>query len=140
MFEEVAGERLRTSFADAPAVSLEGQGGSTECVLRFDSSPVDADGLNWVTILRFAHVLDFRFSDFELGLELSNHDDFAYTLLRMVNSELLRRFVDSAALHRTARPVLDDSDLRHYRIAFDDHGTYDIVCTGIEISYDRVAT
>jgi hypothetical protein len=140
MFEEVMGERLRTSFADAPLVSIEGHEGITECVLRFDSSPLDGDGMNWVTILRFPHVLDLRFSDFELGLELSNRQDFAYALIRLVDSEILGHFADSKALTRTAMPVLGDSDLYHYRIAFDDHGTYDIVCTGIEISYERVAT
>ena len=140
MFEEVMGERLRTSFADAPLVTLDAREGMTECVLRFDSSPIDRDGMNWVTILRFTHVLDFRFSDFELGLELSNGQDFAYALIRLVNSEILRKFADSKALTRTAMPVLSDSDLNHYRIAFDDHGTYDIVCAGIEISYERVAT
>ncbi|MDT4988274.1 MAG: hypothetical protein QOI74_2368, partial [Micromonosporaceae bacterium] len=31
-----------------------------------------------------------------------------------------------------------NSDLHHYRIAFDDHGTYDIVCTRVEVAYERV--
>ena len=134
------GERLRTSFADAPQVSIAGRAGITECVLRFDSSPRDGEGMNWVTTLRFAHVLDLRFYDFELGIDLPDREDFAYALTRLSGSEILRRFADSGALTRTAMPVLRDSDLQHYRIAFDDHGTYDIVCTGIEISYERVAT
>ena len=139
MFEEVKGERLRTTFADAPSVCIEGHEGSTECVLRFDSSPLDGERMNWVTNLRFVHVLDLRFSDFELGLELSDRQDFAYALIRLIDSQTLQLFVDSGSLRRTAIPVLRDSNLHHYRIAFDDHGVYDIVCTGIEISYERVA-
>src|SRR5258708_39194530 len=98
MFEEVTGERLRTSLADAALVSIEGHEGQTDCVLRFDSSPVDGEGMNWVTVLRFAQVLDLRFADFELGLDLSNRQDFAYALIRLVDSDILKNFAHSKAL------------------------------------------
>ncbi len=94
--------------------------------------------MNWVTVLRFARVLDLRFSDFELGLDAPNHQDFAYALIALVDSEILKSFAHSKALTRTAMPVLNHSDLHHYRIAFDDHGVYDIVCVRVEVSYERV--
>lgn len=134
MHVAVEGERLRTQFASAPRVRLEAPLKSPEAVLEFVSSPVDSDGFNWITVVRFTRVLDFRFFDFELGLEdqIPNPYDLEYSLIEITDSDLLRAFSATGALLRTASPVVTQEDLRHYRIAFDDHGIYDIVCLGVE--------
>lgn len=36
-------------------------------------------------------------------------------------------------------PVTGESDVHHYRIAFDHHRTYDILCTDMEITYRKVS-
>jgi len=136
----VEGERLQTQFADAPRVTLSGAGGSTEATMEFDSSVVDSSGLNWVTIVRFVRVLDFRFFDFELGLEeqMVNSNDLENGLIEVTDSGLIRAFAAAGSLRRTAVPIVNEEDLRHYRIAFDDHGIYDVICLGIELGGRRV--
>jgi hypothetical protein len=137
MHERVAGERLRTSYAGAPEVSLRGHNGVTDCAMRFTSSLREPDGSHWTTLLQFGHVLDFRFSDFELGPELRNPSDLAFALIEIHDSELLAELVASGSLTRTAQPVTRVADLRHHRISFDDHGTYDVISTGLRVSYER---
>ncbi len=139
MYVAVEGERLRTQFADAPRVSLNALSGSTDAVIEFDSSLIEPDGENWVTDVRFVHVIDFRFTDFELGLkeQMANPDDLENRLIEITDSDILRAFARAGSLSRTAIPVLAEKDLRHYRISFDDHGIYDVVCTGIEITERR---
>jgi len=136
----IEGERLRTQFAGAPHVALEASLGSNDAVFEFDSSLRDSNGFNWVTVVRFMRVLDFRFFDFELGLEdqMTNPGDLEYCLIEITDSDLTRAFVASGALRRTAVPIVAEEDLRHYRIAFDDHGIYDVVCLGIELGSRRV--
>ena len=142
MHVAVEGERLRTQFAGAPRVALGASLGSNEAVFEFDSSLLDSGGFNWVTVVRFMRVLDFRFFDFELGLEdqMTNSGDLEYCLIEIIDSGLVRAFVATGALRRTAVPIVAEEDLRHYRIAFDDHGIYDVVCLGVELGGRRVNT
>jgi hypothetical protein len=139
MFNRIEGVRLRTNYADAPLVSLRGSEGSTDCEMSFDSSAIDDEGRNWMTKIRFVRVLDLRFSDFDLGLDLPDSEAFEYGLIELTSSETLRSFRSSGVLERPASPVTREPELRHFRIAFDDHGTYDIICLGIELAYEFVA-
>jgi hypothetical protein len=138
MYRKVEGELLRTIFSGAPQVSLSCRAESTKCTMRFSASALDAERTNWQTILRFIHVLDFRFYDWELGLPKPNPSDVAFDLIELESSDTLDSFASTGALQRTAMPVTKLSDLRHYRITFDDHGTYDIVCTRLEVAHERV--
>jgi hypothetical protein len=136
MFNRIEGVRLHTKYADAPLVCLRGSEGSTDCEMSFDSSAMDDEGRNWVTRIRFRRILDLRFSDFDLGLDLSDKEAFEYGLIELTSSETLRQFESSRVLERPASPVTHESELRHFRIAFDDHGTYDIVCLDMEVAYE----
>lgn len=107
--------------------------------MSFESSPISGDNSGWVTTIEFIHVLDFRFYDFELGLEPPNSEDFEFGLIELRSSTLLERFVSTGAVRRTAMPVTNESDLHHYRIAFDDHGIYDVVCVDIRVSREKVS-
>jgi hypothetical protein len=98
----------------------------------FAVSPLTA-GRSSRAELVFRDVLDFRFYDFEVGLPIPDENDFEFGLIECTESRTLHLFDRSAALSRTASPILSGSDLHHYRIAFDDHGTYDIVCLELEL-------
>lgn len=98
----------------------------------FAASPLAA-GRSSRAELVFESVLDFRFYDFEVGLTIPDQNDFEFGLIECMESLTLHLFDRSAALSRTAFPILSGSELHHYRIAFDDHGTYDIVCLKLEL-------
>lgn len=117
---------------------MTGEGGITRAEVQFRSSLLES-GQVWVTKLVFDRVLDFRFYDFELGLHdrLPNPNEVEYALVRIESSDLISAFAESGALRQTAKPVVDLPLLQHYRIAFDDHGIYDIVCLDLKITSYR---
>lgn len=123
---------LRTTYAESPNVRFRSSEGRPDIEMFFAASPMVAGKFSRAEVL-FKDVLDFRFYDFEIGLPIPNEDDFEFGLIECIDSQTLRQFDSSAALSRTARPILSGRDLHHYRIAFDDHGTYDIVCLGFEL-------
>lgn len=128
----VEGDGLRTQFAYAPKVSLEAaQDGPMTVKMRFASSVIGADKRVSVTTLTFANVLDFRWSDFELGLAIPNPDDTGFRLIEVVDSGTIEEFLREGKLRQRRRGLIKEEDLRHFRIAFDDHGTYDVVCTDV---------
>lgn len=109
----VEGDRLLTRYAASPRVTMKADTDGTEAMVEFDSSLIEPDGMSWVTILRFKGVTDFRFADEPGGAQ-----------------ERLAEVEDS--------PVgLLQRELHHYRIAFSDHGVYDIVGTGIDVFTER---
>lgn len=102
--------------------------------MEFVSSTIGVNGRFAITTLTFANVLDFRWSDFELGLTLPNPSDTKFRLIEITDSETIRNFLGEGKLREHAFGATKEEDLRHYRISFDDHGTYDIVCTSMSVT------
>jgi hypothetical protein len=121
---------LRTTFAEFPQISLDFAAERSHVTMRFAVSPT-VDG-NWdCATVTFDRVLDFHFYDFEIGLPFPDGEDLEFGLIECIESQLVSSFTSSGVLSRTARPVVSLRDLRHLRIAFDDHGVYDIVCLDV---------
>ena len=127
--QRVGGEGLRTTYAFAPRVSTSTiRDGPTSIVLEFASSGIYRDGQEVrVTQLRFDHVVAYDWNDFEFHRYPSNPKDVELGLIEMVDSPIV------AEIRSTERYV--GEGLRHFRISFNDHGTYDIICEKIDISY-----
>lgn len=125
----VEGEGLRTTYAFAPQFASSAKNDDvTNVRLSFASSPVHQEGQEFrVTELSFEHVVAYGWNDFEFHLLPSNADDNELGLIEIVDSEIV------AAIRVTGRYI--GAGIHHYRICFDDHGTYDIVCKKISISY-----
>ena len=123
------GDGLRTSYAFAPRLTSSAvRDGLTTILLEFASSPVYQDGQEFrVTRLDFQHVVGYQWNDFEFHRIPGNSEDVELGLIEIENSSLVTEIVS------TGRYV--GEPLRHLRITFDDHGTYDIVCEEFSISY-----
>lgn len=130
-------EGLRTTYTESPHVEFRSSGGRPDVRMCFAASPLVA-GRSSRAELVFESVLDFRFHDFEVGLTILDENDFEFGLIECMESQTLHLFDRSAALSRTSSLILSGSDLHHYRIAFDDHGTYDIVCLELELKLELV--
>ncbi|HEY3751967.1 MAG TPA: hypothetical protein VGL80_22520 [Pseudonocardiaceae bacterium] len=139
MYHMVNGEHLSTIFDDGPTVTFVSNDGHRALVMEFDSSAIDDTEENWLTSISFSRVLDFHFYDSEIGLPLPNESDYEFALIEVENSEVIDLFKSSRSLERTAMPVTRLGDLHHYRVSFDDHGTYDVVCVGLTVAYRRIA-
>jgi hypothetical protein len=127
----VEGDGLRTIYAFAPrAVISTERNDPTTFRLSFASSPIYSDDDDArTTLLTFEHVVEYEFNDFEFHRYSSNPQDVEFGLIEILGSPIV------AKIRSTGRYIGDD--LRHFRICFDDHGTYDVVCEQLRISYGR---
>lgn len=130
----VEGEGLRTRYAFAPRiVTSTERDGPTTLRLSFASSAIHSDHDEVrTTLLAFEHVVEYEFNDFEFHRFLSNPDDVEFGLIEIIQSPIVTE------IRSTGRYVGDD--LRHFRICFDDHGAYDVVCERLTINYGQSKT
>jgi len=125
----VEGEGLRTTYAFAPRVTVSTQrDGPTSICLTFASSGIYQDDQEVrVTQLSFKHIVEYEWNDFEFHRFSSNPQDVEFGLIEITDSPI------AAEIRSTGRYI--GASLHHFRICFDDHGTYDVVCERLEISY-----
>lgn len=114
-------EGVETRWSEGPLVTVVTRGEARpDLVLEFVSSVMGPDGSFRVSRLTFERVLEYHWTD-PLGPLPGNDDDVEFDLIEITDSELVRR-------RREEEPLT-----HHYRMFFDHHGCYDIVCTGIHV-------
>jgi len=86
---------------------------------RWDLHELDAGGGK--------HVLEFAWSEFDRGVRAGDRD-VAFALIEITDSLLIAEINN-----RVRERGWDERIVHHYRIAFDDHGRYEIVCTEVTI-------
>jgi hypothetical protein len=123
-------EGLRTTYAFAPRIALSvKRDGPTSLQMEFASSPIYRDGAEFrVTQLIFDRVLASCWNDFEFHRLPSNQSDNKLALIEIFDSGIV------AELRETGRSLPET--VHHFRISFDNHGTYDIVSERLTIAYD----
>jgi hypothetical protein len=126
--ERVAGEGLRTTYTFAPHVVVSTLlNGPTAIQLEYAASPVHGAVREFiVTRLDFEHVVAYEWNAFEFHRHASNPDDVEFRLIEILDSPIVSEI-------RSSRRYIG-ATLRHFRITFDDHGTYDIVCEAVHVS------
>jgi hypothetical protein len=122
MHKEVAGFRLRTSFAESPDVAIQtGVGDRSGLTMTYYSSGATSPRQRiWQTRLTFENVVYYEWNAFEFRTSPACPDDYEFTLIELRASPIVAEILD------TGRYI--GSGLKHLRITFDDHGVYDIVC------------
>jgi hypothetical protein len=127
----VEGEGLRTTYAFAPRVRPSTvRDAATTIQLDFASSAIYADDQELrVTQLCFEHVVSYDWNDFEYHRLPCNPEDAEFALIEIINSPVV------ADIRSTGRYI--GESIHHFRISFDDHGTYDVVCEKVGISYSH---
>lgn len=132
----IPGDNLRTTYAGAPEVVVDAvPDDRLDVRLSFPSAPLGAPGPR-TTTLSFGNVYGFHFSDSVIGLYLGHPHDVEFALIEITDSESVHRiltegrFADQPGERLGATP---EADLRHYRITFDDHGTYDVLCSRLTV-------
>jgi hypothetical protein len=101
--------------------------GPTRVVIEYTSSTIQESQPPLVTRLTFARVLEFAWSEFDRGVRLRD-EDMAFSLIEVADSPLIERITQLVA-----ERGWDERTLHHYRIAFDDHGFYEVVCAELTI-------
>jgi hypothetical protein len=130
----VAEEGLATSRSGVPAIDFATIDDNHPVVRMTYTSSKLRDGVPFESVtLTFSRVLVMNWVEFDTGFLQCNDEDTEFTLIEITNSALLANIV---ARNPVAPGELDWlREARHYRIAFDDHGTYDIVCYELQIDF-----
>ncbi|TDD35528.1 hypothetical protein E1287_13700 [Actinomadura sp. KC06] len=108
--------------------------------LEYVSSPGRPGDEQRVTRLVFGRVVQYAWGQFEFPLSLGNPQDSGFHLIEITDSELVRRIVEEGHFShyppgQRAGASVPEDELRHYRLGFDEHGYYDVVCADLEITH-----
>lgn len=134
------GVGLRTTWAEAPevAVIMHPNRGGFGLKLTFDGAPLDEQRCRTITEVTFSGVIEYRWiTDKQFYLD-TNPDDFEFALIEILDSQLKERLLTSGP-YRGFGPgerlggILEETRVRHFRIGFDEHGAYDVLCTDIAL-------
>src|SRR2546421_9628293 len=127
-YQRIPGARLATRYAYAPTVRMEAEPeGPTRVIMEYTSSSIQESQPPLVTRLTFYSVLEFGWSEFDRGVRLGDRE-VAFSLIEITDSPLIAEIN-----RRVSGRGWDERLLHHYRIAFDDHGCYEVVCAEVAI-------
>ena len=135
----VGGDETRTRYTPAPRVAIAARPNDLPIlIMEFPRAAWSGGGPGPTTRLTFTEVFEYRFVDSKIAYFESNSEDFAFALIEIVDSQLKERILGRGWYRNVAPegewlPGAKDADLHHYRIGFDEHGHYEIVCLGIDI-------
>lgn len=136
----VGGDETRTRYTPAPRITVAARAGSLPTLtMEFPCAAWSGTGPGPTTRLTFAEVFEYRFIESKIAYFESNSEDFAFALIEIVDSQLKERMLGRGWYRNIApenewMPGVRDADLHHYRIGFDEHGHYEVVCLGIDIA------
>ena len=139
MTSRVVDPELRTGWDDEPILTvINKRNESIRLVLEFVTSPEGkGKAARWSRVV-FNVVWYYRWIEADVGYEPDNPDDFEFALIEITDSALVQDFLargrwpsDNGAAD--PRMILGPDPVRHFRIGFDDHGTYDVLCGDIHV-------
>ena len=85
----------------------------------------------------FSNILEYRFQvDFVEYEDLADHrDDYEFGLIEIHNSAYIENMASKGAnaqFHgQRFGQVIQESEIKHYRLAFDEYGRFDVICFGV---------
>jgi hypothetical protein len=142
-YKIVNGDALRTGCAGVIQVRIGGNIDDLASLeLEFPSSSGPVRSALRFTRLRFERVYEYRWVADYSTYFLTDRHNFKFALIEIQDSELIERMVAAKAyvdkpVGKRFSPWIDERDLRHYRIGFDDYGTFDVVCLDMTYSVFR---
>lgn len=129
-YRVVEQDGLSTRFDDHPRVVVVTRAAGNPPTFRLEY--VSGPGGDRRTVVEFDDVFWYSWTDEDFEFFNENPDDYEFGLIEIADSKRIRRWA-----HSQPGPglpgVLKESDLHHYRLGFENHGTYDVICTRMRI-------
>lgn len=138
-YRVVEGAGLRTRYAGTPAVAINAVPDgplALEVEFQTESAPLGAEAA--FTRLVFEDATEYRWIAADHTYFPANRDDFEFALIEIIDSEQIRQLLD-AGIYRDRPPgqrlggTIDEAELRHYRLGFDEYGTLDVICFRLRV-------
>ncbi|HWS90119.1 MAG TPA: hypothetical protein VN282_24330 [Pyrinomonadaceae bacterium] len=130
-----------TMFDAAPSVRVEGaEDEPVTLVVKYRSKwivPGEAPAFGLIT---FTDVIEYRFVATFFGYEdhAGHESDFRFGLIEIVNSAYVENMASKGARRKHAGQrfgeVIKESEVKHYRLAFDEYGKFDVIALGVSVS------
>ena len=134
-YRRVGGDETRTRYASAPIVRVESRTDSSMCVqIAFWSGEGPAGSSKRYTVVSFLDVMEFGWVEFDFGGPKENRFDFEFALIEIVDSERINGILLRDRDTDQGSATWSVAGLHHFRLGFDDHGTYDIVALSVELA------
>ena len=92
------------------------------------------------TEITFTAVLEYRWIAADQTYFTTNRDDLDFALIEIIDSGQVDLMVGQG-MYKDRPPgqrlggVLDERKLHHYRISFDDYGTFEAISVGLQIRH-----
>jgi hypothetical protein len=143
-FERVAGDGLFTRYSDSPTVTVRTfpEEAPTDLQLEFPSQSSHAgSGERYRrTRITFKSVWEYRWIITDFVYYPTDPDAHAFALIEVFDSGLKQRLIEHSKYRSLPAGdrlggVVKEADLRHFRIGFDHHGAYEVLCLGVQIDY-----
>lgn len=129
-----------TQYDDSPEVRiLNASGGSTQLSITYYAGLITPSGTAPKAQILFHDVLEYRWviDSFEYEDFDEHQDDFSLGLIEIVNSRYIDRMASRGPWrdHPQMRfgDVINEADVKHYRIVFDEYGHFDVIALGVSI-------
>jgi hypothetical protein len=125
-YRGVPGDGLRTRWDDQPVVLITNHRdafGTLE--LSWATEPVSDRWVPRRTRVVFEDVVEYRWRYWDV-VERAAPEEGGLELGELEDSDRVSALMEQGF----------DSDLRHFRISFDEHGKYDVICRRIRIEYE----
>lgn len=140
-YRVVPGEGLRTRWDDEPTVVIRNKREAPATVeLSFFTEPLEPGWIPRRTRLTFLKVLEYRWVEWEVGYHLTDQDDGALGLIEIAPSEHVAMMAEQGTSYDWSGRIpgaMTADNVRHFRISFDEHGSYDLLCLELRIDYEE---
>lgn len=130
-----------TRFEDGPTLQVSGDANSPISLsIKYHAAEIAANHPAMYGLIVFSSVLEYRWQEGYLEYEdfAAHKDDYAFGLIEITNSEYIKNMVARGVRtdfpeHRFGEGI-NDADVKHYRIAFDEYGRFDVIALSVSVS------
>ena len=139
----VEGDGLSTRYDGTPRLAVTAvDDGPVSVEVLFRASEARTGEPADFTRIVFEDVIEYRWVASNQTYFMMNREDFEFGLIEIIDSELIAAMLNEGMYASQPKGkrfggVIDEANLRHYRIGFDDYGTLDVVCLNIQIEHPQ---
>jgi len=108
--------------------------------IKYHAAEIVANRPALCGLIVFSNVLEYRWQEGYLEYEdfAAHKDDYEFGLIEVINSEYIKNMASKGVRadfseHRLGEGI-NDTEVKHYRLAFDEYGRFDVIALNVSVS------